>query len=237
MRKGAIMSWTESIVRLQAVDLELNNARRHLTQVEQDLKDDAALRRAEQRAQQTQAAAKKALKRQEDLEFEVERVETEIERTESALYSGRVRNPRELEDLQAKIRSLKRRKAQLEDRLLEAMIVREEADAEAQEASEVLQATKQAWEENQRALTEEATTLREHIAELEQETEELEQQIPAKTLDTYRYLQGRIGNPVIARLKGNTCSVCGIEVISSRRQSAWDGKETFCDGCGRLLIA
>ncbi len=230
------MTWTRSIVRLQAVDMELNNARRHLAQVKKGLEDDVALRAAEAHAKQCKATAKKATKRQETLEFEVGRVDTEIEQTESTLYSGRVRNPRELEDIQAKIRSLKRRKAHLEDKLLEAMIAREEADAAAQEAAETLQATRQRWEENHQALTEEAAALRQNIAALEQETAELEQQIPSNTLETYRYLQGRIGNPVIARLKGHTCSVCGIEVISSRRQSVHEEKETFCDGCGRLLI-
>lgn len=230
------MTWTQSIVRLQAVDMELNDARRQLARVEKDLQDDAALRQAQQQAQQREAKAKKAAKRQKDLEFKVERVDTEIEQTEATLYSGRVRNPRELEDLQSKIRSLKRRKSQLEEQLLEAMIAREEADAEAQKAAETLQTTRQQWEENHQALTEEAAELREHIEALKKETVELEQLIPSNTLETYRYLQDRIGNPVIARLKGHTCSVCGIEVISSRRQSVHEGKETFCDGCGRLLV-
>lgn len=231
------MTWTQSIVRLQAADMELNDARRHLARIEKELQDDVALRKTQRRAQQTEAAAKQAAKRQKDLEFEVGRVETEIEQTEATLYSGRVHNPRELEDIQAKVRSLKRRKSQLEDRLLEAMIAREEADAEAQAAAKALQAIQQQWEARQRALTVEADTLRQQIAALEQEIAELEQQIPAKTLETYRYLQGRIGNPVIAQLKGQTCSVCGIEVISSRRQPVHEGKETFCDGCGRLLVS
>lgn len=231
------MTWTQSIVRLQAVDMELNDARRHLAQVKKELEDDVALRAAEARAKQCKTMAKKATKRQEELEFEVGRVETEIEQTESTLYSGRVRNPRELEDIQAKIRSLKRRKAQLEDKLLEAMILREDAEAEAKAAEDALDAAQQTWEETHQALTEEAETLRQQIAALEQETVELEAQIPANTLDTYRYLQGRIGNPVIARLKRHTCSVCGIEVISSRRETVHEGKETFCDGCGRLLVS
>ena len=230
------MTWTQSIVRLQAVDQELNDARRHLARVKKDLKDDVALRQARQRAEQHRAEAEKAAKRQKDLEFEVGRVDTEIEQTEATLYSGRVRNPRELEDLQSKIRSLKRRKSQLEDKLLEAMITREETDAEANKAAEALQAIEKAWEEEHSALTKEAADLHEYIEALKEETAELEQQLPSNTLETYRYLQERIGNPVIAHLKGHTCSVCGIEVISSRRQPVREGKETFCDGCGRLLV-
>ncbi len=231
------MNWTQAIVRLQAADLELNDARRHLAKVKTDLKNDAALRQAQRHAEQCGAAAKKATKRQQDLEFKVQRVEAEREQTESHLYSGRVRNPRELEDLQAKIRSLDRRKAKLEDQLLEAMIVREEADTDLHEAQKSLEATENAWAEQHERFTEEATNLHRHIAELEAETKALEEQIPTTILETYRYRQERIGNPVIARLKRHTCSVCGIEVISSRREIAQKGEETYCDGCGRLLIA
>ncbi|MGC9397873.1 MAG: zinc ribbon domain-containing protein [Anaerolineae bacterium] len=231
------MSWTEALVRLQAVDLELNGARRRLAEVEEELEDDAALRRARTRVQHTQKAAKRAAKRQEEIEFKVQQVETERQQTEAHLYSGRVRNPRELEDLQAKIASLERYRAQLEDQLLEAMIEREETDAEARAATEALQRAEQAWEERHATLTAEAEVLREQIAGLEQQTEELEQQIPTSMLETYRYRQKRFGNPVIARLRGTTCGVCGIEVISSRREAAQQGKETYCDSCGRLLIA
>jgi hypothetical protein len=182
-------------------------------------------------------AAKEAAKAQKELEFQVKQLEIEREQVESRLYSGAVKNPRELQDLQAKVDSLKRRRSKLEDKLLEAMIEREEADAEAAETGTALEAA-----ENQHAaqvveLKAEQGTLQRRVEKLQQEVEESESQIPDQLLNAYRHLQERMGNPAVARLKGNICSVCGIEVIVSRQQSAKAGKVTYCDSCGRLLIA
>jgi predicted nucleic acid-binding Zn-ribbon protein len=230
------MSWTAAVLRLQKVDLELTTVRGRLQEVAAALQDDAALRTARQRAQEKTITADVARKAQKDLEFELGRVETKHQQKETRLYGGAIRNSRELEDLQAKVQSLRRRKSQIEDKLLEAMLTCEEAEAEEQQAAARLQDVEQQWQQNHETLSAERDSLRARIATLEAESAQHQGELPASVLDSYHYLQPRKGGISVARLQGDICSVCGIKATSQRKQSAQAGRETYCDGCGRLLV-
>ncbi len=231
------MSWTEALLRLQEIDQHLAAARHRLSEINRALQEDAAVREARKRAKKLTAEAQKTTKIQRELERQVKQLDIEREQAESRLYSGNIKNPREMQDMQAKVDSLKRRRINLEDKLLEAMIAREEAEVRASEAAAALEAAETYHAAQAVELQAEQATLQRRIKKLQGETEEIEKQVPGHHLDAYRHLQTRLGNPAIARLKGNVCSVCGIEVIVSRQQSAKGGKVTYCDSCGRLLIA
>ena len=230
------MSWTAAALRLQKVDLELVALRKRLQEVEAGLQDNAALRAAHQRAQEKTITADVARKAQKDLEFELGRVEAKHQQKETRLYGGAIRNSRELEDLQAKVQSLKRRKSRFEDKLLEAMLVCEDAEAEEQQSAARLQNVEQEWQQKQETLGAERDALRARIATLETEAAQRQGELPASVLDSYRYLQPRRGGISVARLQGGNCSVCGIKVTSQRKQAVKAGQETYCDGCGRLLV-
>ncbi|MEA3396368.1 MAG: hypothetical protein U9R05_02795 [Chloroflexota bacterium] len=230
------MSWTAAVLRLQEVDLELTTVRGRLQEVAAALQDAAALRAARQRAQEKTITADATRKAQKDLEFELDRVETKLQQKETRLYGGAIRNSRELEDLQAKVQSLKRRKSQIEDKLLEAMLTCEEAEAEEQQATAQLQDVEQQWQQKQETLGAERDALQSQIATLEAEVTQHQGELPASVLDSYQYLQPRRGGISVARLQGDVCSVCGIKTTSQRKQSAEAGRETYCDGCSRLLI-
>ncbi len=231
------MHWTAALVQLQEVDHALAAARRRLEEVERALRDDSPLRGPRARAERLAEAAKVARQKQEKLEFELDRVEEKRRQTEIKLYGGAVKNPRELADLQAKVASLKRRKAALEDDLLEAMLAREEAEAELETARAELAEREAAWEAEHAELEAEAITLRERIPLLEEESQALAGQLPSQILASYRHLLKRKHGIAVARLQGDSCSVCGTLVPPRARQAAKAGKEAYCDSCGRLLVA
>ncbi len=230
------MTWKSAIIRLQKIDLESSSARHQLSEVHRALKDNVELERARARAHQRAVAAKQTAKEQRDWEFKVDQVVEHRVRIKSRLYGGAIRNPKELEDLQAKMASLQRHKKDLEDKLFEAMFAREEADGAAAEAASELARREEQWQAQHAELTTRREELQQYLSTLENDTEKMEKRIPAEILDSYRHLQQQIGNPVIARLNGNICGICGIEVISPRRRAAQAGKEVCCDSCGRLLI-
>ncbi len=230
------MAWTEALLSLQAIDLELSTVHKRLEEVNVALQDAVALQQARQQAQEAAAEAEKAQKAQKDLEFNLTEVEAERSETETRLYSGEVRNSRQLEDLQAKAQSLKRQKTRIEDQLLEAMLVTETTRGEAEAAAATLQTVSDTWGDRHAALEKERAMIEEHIAALEAQSAEAVQEISPKILDAYRYLQHKMGGRAVARLEEDTCSVCGVEVNSQRQQSARAGQETYCDGCGRLLV-
>jgi uncharacterized protein len=65
-----------------------------------------------------------------------------MQTSEASLYGGKIRNPKELQDLQVEIAALKRRTATLEDEQLEAMLAVEDAETQLTEANKNLNEVK-----------------------------------------------------------------------------------------------
>jgi len=231
------MPWTDALVRFQEIDQELQRLNQRLAEIEATLNDTSTLVDAQQNADQAAQTAHAARTAQKDVEFELQKTQTELKQTEQRLYSGSVTSPRQLEDLQAKSQSLRRWVAKLEDDLLEAMVAREEADEANAEASAHLRhiTTKRAtFEQN---LAAERAVLQTRGQTLVQEAENVKAHIPPAILDSYHYLTSRTGGISVARLQGDICSMCGIEVLKPTQRKVKNGEEAYCDGCRRLLVA
>ncbi len=231
------MAWNTAVFRLQEIDTTLTAIKRLLSEIEDALKDDHTLREAQAQAKTTERAAAAARKAQKDLEFELQRVETERQQKESQLYGGSVHNARELQDLQAKVKSLRQHKAELEDALLEAMMAQEEATAIAEAAETVRREAEAELQKSQAALTSERDTLIARSQALSAEAVQVRQEIPPVILESYDYLQPRLGGISVAQLRDDdTCALCGIGVSAHPREAARAGEEAYCDGCDRLLV-
>lgn len=231
------MSWYTTIFRLQEVDLELLHIRQRLGEIATALQNDGELVAARGASEVKAAAAAAAQKAQKDLEFELERVRIKLEQTENALYGGRITNARELQDLQAELKSLQRHKATLEDQLLEAMLANEEATEEAASAQEALRLAQGAWDAACQILGDERAQLDRQGLALQDEAQHLKPHIPPDVLDTYDYLKARTGGIPVARLTGDVCDRCGVEVLQSTLRKVNHQEVAYCDSCRRLLVA
>jgi uncharacterized protein len=229
------MSWTQAVIRLQDVDLQLADIHKRLSEVETQLADTSELRTARQAVDTCQVAADVARKTQQELEFQVGQVQIKRERTEHNLYSGRITNTRELQDLQNEIQSLKRRIGVLEDDLLEAMMTREEAADALKAAIANRDSIQRQTDLMQSALVAERDRLQAERETLTAETQSLRGQMPNSVADSYDYLRERIGNRPVAVLKGDVCSVCGMVVTMPIQQQVHRGLEAYCNNCRRLL--
>ncbi len=231
------MPWPQALIRLQQIDLEREEHQERLDEIALELQEDAELARARRLAQQADAAVEAARHTQHELEFELGQVQTKRARTEQNLYSGRIINSRELQDLQAELEALRRRVTTLEDEVLEAMIEREEADLAAKEAAARVVALEQRGEDLRVKLLAERAKIDTVVAALAQEREATTAEIPPAMLDTYGYLRERTGHLPVAQLRAGTCSICGTEVLRPTRVKVERGQEAYCDSCRRLLVA
>ena len=231
------MAWPEALWQRQDLDLELKQSRQRLADITAQLHPPAEVLQAQQEAEAAAAAAEQARKEQKEREFQLAQLETKLQQHERKLYSGQVKNARELADQQAKVQSLQRRKSQAEDALLEAMLAREAAEEHAEETAAHASALQAEWETLRQAMVVEQERLQERLQHLTQEITALDAQIPAAVLESYHYLKPRTGGIPVARLKGDVCGVCGMVVPPSTRHKVRRGEEAYCDSCRRLLIA
>src|SRR5512145_881851 len=127
------MSAALGLYRLQQVDSQIDQVQSRLKAIRQLLENDAELRLASEQALTAENELKEAERLLKLTEQEVEKQRIKLQQTEASLYGGMVHNPKELQDLQKDVASLKRHLETLEDRELEAMQVVETAEKKSKE--------------------------------------------------------------------------------------------------------
>ena len=197
------MGRSANLYALQQIDHEADSHRDRLAVVNESLGETDQLRSAHRRLQQAQETLSQWRTRQRDQELVLQSLDQKRQASEQRLYSGKIRNPKELSDLQEEVASLGRRRASIEDELLETMVMVEEGEAEEREASESLSRISGQWERDQAALLAEKETLESRLLELSA----LRQQRVASTapadLKSYEHLRPRKRGVVVAILKGD----------------------------------
>jgi predicted nucleic acid-binding Zn-ribbon protein len=224
------MSASLGLHRLQQVDRQIDQARLQLESIRQTLENDIELREALNNLENAQSANHHAHHELKNAEAEVEAQKIKIEQSESSLYGGKVQNPKELQDLQKDIVSLKKHLATLEERELEAMIKAENTENNLQSTKtrlELIQA--RLGNEHKKLLTDQSAL----TIKLEQFTEEREAAlapIESSMLQIYENLR---------QLKhGVAIASCGATITASLQQNARSQKQLAnCPSCGRILYA
>ncbi len=230
------MTWMKNLAQLQATDTELEALIRAYRELLAGLADQQQLLEARARYQQALETFTAAGKRQKDLDFELGRVTGRLKQDEELLFSGKVKTAREVENLQAEVESLKRRKAALEDALLEAMLATEEAEAVKQKAQDELTRVSRSYEAFQAEGQARKAELEQKVATLQKQRAALLEALPAEVREAYTYLQKRMGTLVVAVVKQGACGVCGIDVTSHTLHALRNAQVAYCEGCGRLLV-
>jgi predicted nucleic acid-binding Zn-ribbon protein len=232
------MSAALGLYRLQQVDSQIDQIQARLKSIQQTLENDAALRSAHERFATAEAQHKDAERALELGESEVEKQRTKIEQTESSLYGGRVQNPKELQDLQKDVASLKRHLETLEERELEAMISAENTEKDLQTARTELERVQANLKEQNRDLTQESEILHKDLERLNSERLAVVTDIAGQALGAYEQLRRQKRGLAITTIADNSCEACGTTLTPSQRQSARSASQLFhCPTCGRILYA
>lgn len=223
---------------LQEVDLEIDARRRRLAEIQAALSENQAVRQAQAEVATAEAELHRWQTRQRDLELEVASLASKLAETETLLYSGRIRNPKELSDLQAELAALGRYRRAREDELLEAMVKVEEqmeAVVAARRRLAEVEATTATAQANLRA---EAAQAEARLKTLADERELHLMSIRTADLAIYEALRARKCGQAVARIEEGACSACGDALPSSRLQQARQSEDLItCANCERILYA
>lgn len=175
---------------------------------------------------------------QNDLELQADDVKGKIAPAEEKLYSGKIKNPKELSDLQHDIDQHKRQLSAIEDQDIEALSAVESAEREMHAAMEHLETLDAAWREEQAELTERIERLAAEVAEYEAERAEQAADIEADLLSVYEHIRRAHQGKGVARLDRNLCLGCRISLPTSTVNKARAGSALVqCPNCERILCA
>lgn len=232
------MTWISDLRRLQETDVALDSRRASRSDAEARIgeSDDLVATRAS--VEELAAALRVARGAQTDVELEADALKSKIGPAETKLYSGAIKNPKELADLQADIDQLKRHLSAVEDRDLEALAQLESAENAHRAAAAELAAMESAWSTEQAELTELVRTLAIEIAEHEVTRAEEAGEIAADVLRTYDHTRFARQGRALAKLDRNLCLGCRISLPTNVVNKARAGNVLVqCPNCERILHA
>ncbi len=226
------------LYRLQQLDSQIDQVASGLAEINRLLSGDETVQQANQTVEEMGKILHQASHNLKQLEFAVKEQQIKIAQSESTLYSGKVRNPKELQDLQKEVALLKKHLATLEDQQLEAMLSQEEAEDHYKTAQEALKQAQASFAERSAGWLGQKEQLTRSLERLQTERGTAVSSISEADLKTYESIRKRKSGVAVTSIRDGSCTVCGATIRPSELQTARSAPElVFCSTCGRILYS
>lgn len=230
------MSQSFKLFRLQGIDSDLERSKSRLGEIEISLNYNPDLIKAQDIMETTSQTLQEARKGLQIAERNVQDQQIKIQQSEAILYSGKVKNPKELQDIQSEVAALNRYADVLEDRQLDAMILVEDAENDYTAASTHLKTVEMEIADKNKRLLEEQSSLFKYVDRLDYEHQVAAGSIPPEDLRLYGQLRKQKNGVAVARVAGTNCMACGATLTAGLRQKTESSHHlTHCTTCGRIL--
>ncbi|HUF53983.1 MAG TPA: C4-type zinc ribbon domain-containing protein [Dehalococcoidia bacterium] len=231
-----LMTAAAELFALQETDLALDKALARLAEIEELSGETEEIITARHWLQVADERLKQLASTQKDLDFEAEEVRTHAAAVEGKLYGGGVTNPKELQDLDADLKSLKAHLQTKEDALLEHMEMTDQFEAYRAEIAIRLERLEAEWRDAQGHMAAEKERLMPEAVRLQSLRETEAAAVDRAVLSLYNLLRERLRGVAVAGVERGMCQGCRItlptNVIQRARQS---GAIVQCVSCERIL--
>ena len=229
------MGVTKQLYQLQEVDLELESNEQALRQMVSQLGESQAVVRTQTKLSTEQQQLDDLAHQQHSAEWEIDDLVNKLTTVEEQLYSGRIRNPKELTNLQHEVEMLKTKRDQLEDKALEIMDQVELASASAAATSSEFKKLEAEWQSQQQQLSADIEALKSKLSDLKRKRQLLSAEIDPQAIEVYDKLRKQKGQAV-AKVEQGICRGCRISLPFSELQQVRSGNLVHCSSCGRILF-
>jgi predicted nucleic acid-binding Zn-ribbon protein len=229
------MSVAKQLYGLQEVDLELESSEQTLQQVMSQLGESQTVVKVRSQLASQSQRLEELKHEQHSLEWEIDDIGTKLAALEEELYSGRIKNPKELANLQHEASGLKVKRGELEDKTLEMMEQVEMATASVASTSGQLKTLEAEWQSQQQKLATDIEQLKSGLASLKHKRELMSAQVDAKVVESYDELRKQKGTAV-AKVEQGVCQGCRISLSNAELQRVRSGSLMQCSSCGRILF-
>jgi hypothetical protein len=230
------MSQISNLYRLQQIDSQLDSATAKLLSIEKLLLDDLSIKSATQDVVNADELHKSLTKILHESENKSNDIRIKIELVEASLYGGKIKNPKELQELQIELASLRRMLSTIEDKQIEIMMDVEEAEEKLMWCNEELLNAQKSQIERNADLRGEKTKLLTQVERLESERKATLPTITAPDLSVYEQLRKSRNGVAVAKINSRSCNACGTTLTAALVQTTQTtGQITRCPTCGRIL--
>lgn len=231
------MSAALGLLRLQQVDSRLDQLEDRLGLITAQLQDDAAAAAAREALASADAERQQAELARLAAEAQTSSQRNKLQLAEASLYGGTVRNPKELQDLQDDVASLKRYLAILEEAEFACMERLEVADNHRREAAELLEQILGRANVDRHRLADQQNDLNRTREQLHAERGAALSAIGDHDLEMYESLRRSRRGVAVCEVSDGACGACGTVLTAALHQSARSGTGlVHCPSCSRILF-
>ena len=228
------MSVAKQLYQLQEVDLELESSEQSLSRITSQLGESRTVIEARDKLTVARQRLEEAGRQQHSVDWEIDDLTGKLTAIEKELYGGRIRNPKELTNLQHEFDGLKANRSQSEDKALEIMDQVELATRSVSTITSELKVLETEWQSQQQQLSAQLEQLKTVVSNLKHKREQLAAEIDPQAIEVYHELKKERGTAV-AKVEQGLCHGCRISLPISELQQTRSGSLVRCSSCGRIL--
>lgn len=224
------------LFQLQKLDLRIGQIDTRLTAIDDSIRHNSAVQESSRSLENCRQAVEQKNKEIADLETAANAKSIKIQQSESSLYSGTNKTPKELSDLQKEVASLRSVLATLEEQQFARLTEIEELNSKYSEAKEQYDLVFGTWQNSNQSLVLEIESLRKAKEKLLSERNANLSQLPLDSISLYEKLKITKNHIAVASVEEESCTICGAEITASDIQKARNSMTLItCHSCGRIL--
>ena len=175
-------------------------------------------------------------RRSRRLNLDLDESRSQLELLNQKLYSGELKNAKELAQMESRCESLRERADALEEEILTLMLQAEEWDAETKEHRGQLEEVQGELQGHLLDFNRTVKRWRREMRELQRLREKAQASIPPSLLATYERMQAKGQGRVVVEVRNGICGGCSVGLSPTQLGKLRKGGQgVFCEHCGRLL--
>ena len=228
------MESLDRLFKLQTIDLDIQIKQEQLKRLMAE-HSDPGLQEAQARLSNKEGELQLLRRDMKDRELEIETYSEKIRKLTREMNAGKG-GAKELMEKQSELDSLKHRKGELEDRLLEMMERMEVLVPEVTAVQHDVRQRQQDQSLQQDGRQQEIALLKDEIAKLQQRREPAAARVSQEFLVQYEDARILLLGKLVALVQGDRCGGCGIQ-LASRILYVLRTEDPLlqCENCGRYL--
>jgi uncharacterized protein len=171
------------------------------------------------------------------LEMDTQKIDDDRKELTDNLYSGKVTNVKELEQMHRKLDLLAAEKKKLEDKIIVLMESIEEQEKAIADLDSKLQGSVRELEKKKNTLVTDLERFKAERVELEAKRNLQADKIEPKYMSKYNILAGKNQGKALAMVTNDLCGGCKVFISSGLSGRLYNQDAmVYCENCGRLLV-
>ena len=226
------------LFRLQQKDTILDKTDKRLEEIDYQLHHDAEIEQLKEILIEIQNEIDPLNSKVAEITDKIQENNIRIEQTNASLYSGKVSNPKELQDLEMEIRSLKNAIDIYENEFFALISNLEIVEQKKVDVQKLLSSNNSRFQTQVSLLSAEKEELSAQIITFNTERAIIASQLDVKTLLLYSKLREQKNGIAVTTILDSSCAACGSMLTPAQCQQAKSTTEYFfCPSCGRIIYA